>query len=64
MVAAEGEKWGGGATPEKKMLKYNERSRNVHENKQKGDTFTEKKGDISTQLNDILQKSTCILLKL
>src|SRR5271157_606353 len=59
-----GEKWRGGATSEKKMLKNNERSRNVHENKQKGDTFTEKKGDISAQLNDILHKSTGILLKL
>ena len=59
-----GEKWRGGATPEKKMLKNNERSRNVHENKQKADNFTDKKGDISTQLNDILHKSTDILLKL
>jgi len=46
------------------MLKNNERSRNVHENKQKADNFTDKKGDISTQLNDILHKSTDILLKL
>jgi len=59
-----GEKWRGGATPEKKMLKNIERSRNVHENKQKADNLTEKKGDISTQLNDILHKSTRILLKL
>src|SRR5271157_103628 len=58
-----GEKWHRGATREKKMLKNNERSRNVHENKQKGDNFTEKKDDISAQLNDILHKSSGILLK-
>ncbi len=63
MVAAEGEKWRGGASREKKMLINDERSRNVYENKQKDDNFTEKKGDISTQRNDILCKSTRILLK-
>ena len=45
------------------MLINDERSRNVYENKQKDDNFTEKKGDISTQRNDILYRSTRILLK-
>jgi hypothetical protein len=38
----------GRASPKKKMLFNDERSWNVHENKQKGDTFTEKEYDIST----------------
>ncbi len=53
--------WGG--STEKKMLINHERSRNVYENKQNYDTFTEEKGDISTQRNDILCKRTRILLK-
>jgi hypothetical protein len=43
-----------GARTEKKMLINDERSRNVYENKQKDDAFTEIKSDISTQVNDIL----------
>ncbi len=45
------------------MLINDERSRNVYENKQNYDTFTEEKSDISTQRNDILYKSRRILLK-
>ena len=45
----------------KKMLIIDERSRNVYENKQKDDTFTEIKSDISTQLNDILYRRTPVL---
>ncbi len=52
-----------GASTEKKMLINDERSRNVYENKQKDDTFTDKKGDISTQRSDIFYRSTRILLK-
>jgi hypothetical protein len=48
---------------EKKMLINEEPSRNVYENNQTEDNFTELKGDISTQRNDILYRSTHILLK-
>ena len=34
----------------KKMLKYDERSRNVYENKEKDDNFTEGKGDIFARM--------------
>jgi len=47
----------------KKMLINDEGSRNVYENKQKDDNLVEEKGDISTQRNNILHKSTGILLK-
>ncbi len=63
MVAVEGEKWRGGRALKKKMLINDERSRNVYENKQKDDDFTEGKRDISTQWNDISYRSTHILLK-
>jgi len=52
-----------GARTEKKMLINDERSRNVYENKQKDDTVTEIKSDISTQRNDILCRSTRVLQK-
>jgi hypothetical protein len=52
-----------GGRTEKKMLIIDERSRNVYENKQKDDTFTEIKIDISTQLNDILCRGTHVLQK-
>jgi hypothetical protein len=42
---------------------HDERSRKVHENKQKYDKFTEKEDEIYTKLNDILHKDICILLK-
>jgi hypothetical protein len=45
------------------MLINDERSRNVYENKQKDDVFTEIKSDISTQRNDILYRSTHVLQK-
>ena len=45
------------------MLIIDERSRNVYENKQKDDTFTEIKSDISTQLKDILCRRTHVLQK-
>ena len=57
------EKSGVGNGYEKKMLTIDERSRNVYENKQKDDTFTEIKSDISTQLNDILCRGTHVLQK-
>jgi len=47
----------------KKMLKNDVRSRYVHENKQKDDTFTEIKSDIFTQPKGILHKITRNLLK-
>jgi hypothetical protein len=52
-----------GTSREKKMLINDERSQDVYENKQENDNFTEEKGDISTQRNDILYKVTHILLK-
>ena len=52
-----------GTRTEKKMLVNDERSRNVYENKQKDDTFTEIKSDISTQLSDILCRGTHDLQK-
>ncbi len=63
MVAVEGEKLRRGASRGKKMLINDERSRNVYENKQNYDTFTEEKGDISTRRSDIFYRSTHILLK-
>jgi len=63
MVAAEEEKSRGGARRERRMLINDERSRDVYENKRKDDNFTEKKGDIPTQLNDFLHKNRRILLK-
>jgi hypothetical protein len=57
------EKSGVGSEYGKKMLIIDERSRNVYENKQKDDTFTEIKSDISTQLNDILCRGTQVLQK-
>jgi len=63
IVAAEGEKWRGGASPEKKMLIIDEGSRNVYENKQKDDNLPEEKGDISTQRNKILYRNIRCQLK-
>jgi hypothetical protein len=53
----------GGEHQEKKMLINDERSRNVYENKQNYDTFTDINSDISTQFNDILYRSTHVLQK-
>ncbi len=39
-----------GASMEEKMLKNDERSRNVYENKYKIDNFTEAKGDICSHM--------------
>jgi hypothetical protein len=48
-------------TPKKRF--HYERSRNMYENKEKGDNFTWKKGGIYTKLNDILYKGTRFLQK-
>jgi len=58
------EKWRGRASTEKKMLSYDEGSRNVHENTQKDDTLPEEKSDISAQRSDILCKNRCTFMKL
>jgi hypothetical protein len=48
---AEGEKGVRSEPKKEKMLFNDERSRNVYENKQKDDNFTEEKGDISTHFS-------------
>jgi len=50
MVAAEGKKSYGRASRGKKMLIIDDRSRNVYENKDKDDNFTEEKGDIFSHM--------------
>ncbi len=50
MVGAKEEKVAWRASRGKKMLKYDERSRNVYENKEKDDNFTEVKGDIFARM--------------
>jgi hypothetical protein len=45
------------------MLINDERTRNVYENKEKDDNWPDTKHDISTQLRDILRKSTRIFQK-
>ena len=53
MVAAEGGKRPGGRAGEKKMLIIDDRSRNVYENKQKEDNFTDGKADIFVHMTTL-----------
>src|SRR5208337_4638565 len=45
-----GKKWRTGPSPEKKMLFNDERSRNVHENKQKDENLSLEKGETYTKM--------------
>jgi len=53
MVAAAGEEWRRERALNKKMLFYDERSRNVYENKQMNDNFTEGKADIFVHMTNL-----------
>ena len=63
MIAAEREEPPGERAVKIKMLKNDVRNRNVYENKQNNDNFTEAKGDICIHMTTFDRVMTCILLK-